>query len=59
MTGYKLQACPICDWRYPIVWHDLIERYFRVKCECCGSHTAAFPSEQAAMDAWNENELEV
>jgi len=57
--GYRLIACPICGWRYPHVHHDLIERYFRAKCENCHAQTEALPSQEKAIEAWNAGKVKV
>ena len=56
--SYKLIACPICNSRYPIVVHDLIEKYFRCKCENCHAQTETFKYEAQAIDAWNKGKVE-
>lgn len=57
--SYKLIACPICNSRYPIVVHDLIEKHFRCKCENCHAQTDKFEYETQAIRAWNTGQVEV
>ena len=57
--SYKLTACQICGANYPIVLHDLIEKYYRCKCENCHAHTGRFRYEIQAVQAWNNGEVEV
>ena len=58
-NGYRLIACPVCDFRYPHVHHDLIERYFRCVCDGCGAYTEAVSTEERAIDDWNEGRVKV
>lgn len=59
MMKYRLAVCEQCGNRHPIVWHDLIDKFWRVICEGCGAYTERAGSEQQAIEDWNSGKVKV